>query len=607
MTKQKRYLITTADEKTWKFDQPVIFLGEWCRIYDRKHMWQNLDTIVAKPYGLDRSKKDTDFFKVSEFEQKLFPVFCQILNQHFNLSYSKRFWQIIIGHWFRYILQILLNRINTLKQCLQSHKICGTAVYKNNNYTLATLDHRSMYNACNDDIWNNCLNNRIMDFLQVDFSKDFLKHNNKLDNNLLFISQPSSNYQSFKMKIFKECLNKYNKISNLFINDNDAFIIHTYLPFLTELKLELTFRQWPQFWGFQDRSLDFFKKTNVPDKLLREKLTKILHSKLEKDSDSKSENDFEKIACSLLFELLPVCYLESFEKLQQIANQQPWPKSPKFIFTSNNYFADEIFKVWAASKVELGFKYYVGQHGNNYGTRKNFSPQIEELTSDKFITWGFQSKLPQQISAFVFKSPVIKKKNYNPKGGLILIEEHYPFRIYTWDAESEYSEYFNDQQQFVKLLNDEVKNKLTIRLHNEHQNLRWSEKNRWFDFDHSLKLDYGQINLRKLILKNRLIVHSYDSTGILETLSQNIPTLAFWQNGFDHLENEVIPYYQILVDAGIVHLSSKSAAKKVNNIWNDVGGWWSEDHLQNARKEFCERLAKTTHNPVPQMKKILTS
>ena len=25
MNKQKRYLITTADEKTWKFDRPVIF------------------------------------------------------------------------------------------------------------------------------------------------------------------------------------------------------------------------------------------------------------------------------------------------------------------------------------------------------------------------------------------------------------------------------------------------------------------------------------------------------------------------------------------------------------------------------------------------------
>jgi hypothetical protein len=56
-----RYLITTADERTWKFDRPVIFLGEWCRIYDRKHIWQGMDAIVAAPYGLTQSKKDADY------------------------------------------------------------------------------------------------------------------------------------------------------------------------------------------------------------------------------------------------------------------------------------------------------------------------------------------------------------------------------------------------------------------------------------------------------------------------------------------------------------------------------------------------------------------
>ena len=61
MTKQKRYLITTEDEVTWKFDQPVIFLGEWCRPYNRKHLWQNMDAIVAKPYGLGEDQKDTDY------------------------------------------------------------------------------------------------------------------------------------------------------------------------------------------------------------------------------------------------------------------------------------------------------------------------------------------------------------------------------------------------------------------------------------------------------------------------------------------------------------------------------------------------------------------
>ena len=47
-----KYLITTEDESTWKFDRSVIFLGEWCRLFSRKHIWENLDAIVAEPYGL---------------------------------------------------------------------------------------------------------------------------------------------------------------------------------------------------------------------------------------------------------------------------------------------------------------------------------------------------------------------------------------------------------------------------------------------------------------------------------------------------------------------------------------------------------------------------
>ena len=38
MSKVPRYLITSADELLWKFDRPVIFLGEWCRRFDRKHI-----------------------------------------------------------------------------------------------------------------------------------------------------------------------------------------------------------------------------------------------------------------------------------------------------------------------------------------------------------------------------------------------------------------------------------------------------------------------------------------------------------------------------------------------------------------------------------------
>ena len=72
MTSQKRYLITTADENTWKFDRPVIFLGEWCRLYNRKHIWGGMDALVAEPYGLKPSK-GPDYSKALILENKLFP------------------------------------------------------------------------------------------------------------------------------------------------------------------------------------------------------------------------------------------------------------------------------------------------------------------------------------------------------------------------------------------------------------------------------------------------------------------------------------------------------------------------------------------------------
>ena len=88
-------------------------------------------------------------------------------------------------------------------------------------------------------------------------------------------------------------------------------------------------------------------------------------------------------------------------------------------------------------------------------------------------------------------------------------------------------------------------------------------------------------------------------------ISQNIPTLAFWQNNFDHLRENVKSDYQSLVDAGIIHLSPKSAADKVNEIWEDVDGWWSQNQLQDTVKNFCNIYAKKINNPSKKMASLL--
>ena len=73
-----------------------------------------------------------------------------------------------------------------------------------------------------------------------------------------------------------------------------------------------------------------------------------------------------------------------------------------------------------------------------------------------------------------------------------------------------------------------------------------------------------------LIAQSRLIVHSYDSTGILETLSMNIPTICFWRDGFDHLDPSAKPYYESLKNAGIFFETPKHAANHISRYWNNI-------------------------------------
>lgn len=595
MTKFARYLITTADERTWKFDRPVIFLGEWCRLHNRKHVWQDMDAIVAAPYGLGLTKKDADYLEARVLEEKLFPKLCAVLNQHHGTQHGERFWRIVLGHWLRRIVDVLLNRVKTLEQCLQTHEISGFTTYDNGNYSLATPDSYSAIWAFNDDRWNNALDASIINILcNADLPIDVIPVDSE--------SSESSGFRfktltigSSKRKIFLEFGRlAVSKILRSLMKDTDAFIINSYLPKKEALKLAITLGQWPQIWS----STKFDSKQNVNIALRKELSKKLV---------TKEKNSIENIIIAKFFEMLPVCYFEGLSDLNNLVKQQKWPKNPKFIWTCNSFDTDEVFKLWAASKAESGTKYFTGQHGNNYGTYRYMYPSVEEATSDKFITWGWTDGLPQHTPAFIFKTAGIKPGKYNRLGGLLLIELCLNHRMTTWDGVSEFIDYFDDQNRFIDQIACSPKQKISIRLHAGYRYLTWNEEARWHAINPELKIDTGATDIRNLISDSRLIVHSYDSTGILETLSQNIPTLAFWRNDLDHLRESAKPYYQLLVNAGIVHLTPESVANKVNEVWDDVDGWWSQSTVQDARRKFCQLYARTSVNPVRELKNIFSN
>lgn len=603
MAKKKYYLITTSDENTWKFDCPIIFLGEWCCRYSRKNIWQNLNYIVAKPYGLEKSRKDIDYSETLKIEENLFPELCNLLNSQHNKNYSARFWKIVLGHWFKFTIRDLFREINTLKQCFNEHNIYGTSTYAYDEYSLTPYNISEAIAYYDYESWKiNVKYAKIINFLKKENFTNNVLYREKFDNSLgLKKKVRIKKNQSIKKKFFSFIYKAYAKVARKFIKDDDAYIINSYLSFKDEIKLELLLGQFPQLWKYQD---DDFVNADLlkikPDHYLRDNLTR----KFAKKTDDQIEN----IIRNLTFELLPIVYLEGFLDIIKLSSEQTRTKSPKFIFTSNNFYLDEYFKNWSALQVENGYKLFIGQHGNNYGTLRYKYPRIEELTADKFITWGWSGSLPQYVPGFILKTSGQKKIKNNLNGGLLLIQNGYTKTDTTFDSKFEYLKYLDAQKEFVNCLTKNLREKLTIRLFNEnYQNEEWEERLRWRDFDPKLKIDNGQVNINKLIIKNKLTVHSYDSTGMLELLSQNLPTLAFWQNELDHLLDDAKPYYKLLVDAGIVHFSPKSTADKIKEVWDDIDNWWSQNSVQNARKLFCERYAKVSKNPASDLKQILLS
>jgi putative transferase (TIGR04331 family) len=590
-----RYLITTADERTWKFERPVLFLGEWCRLYDRRHLWQQMDAIVASPYGLGKVQKDADHAEALTLEEKLFPEFCLLLNQQHGMSQNSRFWRILLGHWFRRAIKVLLNRVRTMQQCLENYYVSGVTFYPECSYVLAPSDSYSAIWAFNDDRWNQALNTAILRLLDPDHIQiDILPRDGHIEQIGQFRLSLAASPYSPTQKIKAWCLKRFASASSKLCRDHDAFIINSYLPKMTQLKLQAACGQWPQIWKSPGLVID-----ELPDLAIRSSLTKSFRSKY--------AEPLESISRQLLFSLLPICYLEGLASLREAVSQLPWPQHPQFIFTSNSFDTDETFKLWTAQMVSDGVNYYVGQHGNNYGTYRYMDPSVEELTADKFITWGWEkhSDTCEYVPAFILKKSRHKKKTYNPEGGILLIEQPIDHRINTWDSSKEFEKYFEDQQTFVAKINNEPRQKLTIRLHAQARNLNWNEEARWTAWAPALNVESGHVPIDSLIADSRLIVHSYDSTGLLETLSANIPTLAFWQNDCDHLCDSAIPFYQPLINAGIIHFSPTTIANMVNNVWDHVDSWWHQDDVQQARELFCRQYARDSQNISNNLLKLI--
>ena len=111
----KKLLVTTAIEDTWGADEHIVFLGEWCRQYDRKKIWSKRSHEVLPFIWTDRQKFENDYLYLEDLYERVLDKFCIVLNDINNTNHKIKYWRMIIGPWLLIYISILWERWESLQ------------------------------------------------------------------------------------------------------------------------------------------------------------------------------------------------------------------------------------------------------------------------------------------------------------------------------------------------------------------------------------------------------------------------------------------------------------------------------------------------------------
>jgi putative transferase (TIGR04331 family) len=574
-------------EETWRDDEPVLMLGEWCRRYSRRQRWEKMNAVVLPYHWDDRARLYADYQHIQEVYERLLVELAERLNEIHRVDHGVRYWRILVGPWLGYFIQILFDRWTSIQAAVTAG-INETIVLAGREWKFVPHDMSDFNDMFLEDEWNHHIYAIIL--------KEFTAVRCVDRAGLVATSRaPVGRPIGVKRRLQRKLADWYSKSAGLLAGQQDAFLLSTYLPFFYEIRLHGRLRQVPQLWRL------------VPP--VRAELDPRQRQWVMPD---KSCSNFEVCVRRLIPLQIPRLYLEGYASLiSQVANL-PWPRRPRVIWTSNSETADEVFKAWAAEKTECGAPLVIGQHGGHYGTGLwSFTEDHQVDISDRYFSWGWTTAGNGKImpvGQLKAKRPLGVQHAQKPRALLVTaVHPRYSYMMYSTPVAGQWLGYFTDQFRFVEQLPPAIQQALTVRLYP--QDGGWDQYARWRDRFPTLRLDLGGSNILDEIRQSRLYISTYNATTFLESFTMNVPTVIYWNPQHWELRESSRPYFDALKKVGVFHETPESAAKHIATIWGDVAAWWNSPGVQevlgNFKTHYCHLPDNLLDNVELALRKVM--
>jgi len=571
------FLVTTADQRHWKTDEEIVFLGEWCRLYSQKNIWSKLDHRVL-PYHWDDRKR---LYEDSLYLQSVYEKYLEQLTTRLNIlhgkTYSGRYWRILIGPWLTYFIPVFYDAYRSIKVAEESGMITNTWLSDTSPGRYLPNDAEATLSwVLSDESYHHYLYSWVIksrgkipfEVNQTHYSQSALQAK-KTDLAINRVKRAIKNCFGWYAKFLPESVNK-------------IFFANNYFSFVNYIKLQLSLGQIPTPFCLNITSCSIPMNTK-----LREGLNQLPEG-----------DDFQVLLSKIVPEQIPTVYLEGYLDMHE-RSLAAFPRRSKVILSGVEIYLNEGFKFWAADQADRSSELLGAQHGGGYGSSLiTWLEDHEKKIFDRFFSWGWSEKINPAIAPL--SSPQLSRQNKkikpDPGGGILWIEislaPRYLYVMYSGCLGPQVLEYIKDQERFAEAVSVEVFGLLILRLYPRDSG--WDVKKRWADNYPSLNIYQGSKPLARQLNECRLCVQTYNSTTLLETLAANFPTIIFLNPNHWELRKSVQPFFSELRRVGLLHDTPESAASKVNEIYEDPMSWWMSDKVQEVKNEFCHRFARTS-------------
>jgi hypothetical protein len=290
--------------------------------------------------------------------------------------------------------------------------------------------------------------------------------------------------------------------------------------------------------------------------------------------------------------LVPVAFLEGLARLRTAALRVPIGQ-PKGFYSAGASYHHLLFKLLTAEHQQA--TWLLGhQHGGSYGMELRHAPEeFERSICDYFYTWGWDGGTgTRALSPPAFRR-FARRKRWSLMLCLADFQQSY-YRVQFFPAAEAADTTIRETLAFAEALAGRGAQNLLIRPFSNTYGRQWSQK-----LVHALPAAHVDRYEKKAIERFReseVVFHNYISTGWLESIWLDVPTLALYDPAIYAFRPEAAQHVATLERFGLLHRTGAAAAGCYARIQSDVQSWWNQREFREARAHFAARYVRVSND-----------